>query len=58
MARNLHWIDRLAIGVFPNWVDRLLAESDRVVVDIFNIGGRGTKNAKSQCGTGSDDQKA
>ena len=27
-------------------------------IDIFNIGGRGTKNAKSQCGTGSEDQWA
>lgn len=25
-------------------------------LDIFNIGGRGTKNAKSQCGTGSEGQ--
>ena len=28
-----------------------------LVFDIFNIGGRGTKNAKSQCGTGSEGQR-
>jgi hypothetical protein len=50
--RKLQWIEPI-----HNSVSVSLLVPIEFLIDIFNIDGRGTKNANFQCGTGSEGQR-